>query len=234
MIYAKEKGFESAKYNFVCFVDDDNWLCENYVNTAFEIMNSDVNIAVLGGQGEAVCEIEKPKWLETYSHAFAVSKQADASGEITNEKNFVYGASCVIRKNYWEKIKSAGFESLTTGRKEKNITSGEDVEICLTMKMAGFKIWYDERLKFMHYIPKERLSLDYIKKYYKGNGKTYFYLNAYKYFIKNDTLPQSYLKYSFWFDQFIFNLKHLPKHLYFLILSSKQKTKYFDASCLCP
>ncbi|MDD5570121.1 MAG: glycosyltransferase [Bacteroidales bacterium] len=229
LIFAREKAFEVSKYDFICFVDDDNYLDNNYIKTAFDIVSKNTEIAVLGGFGEPIAEIDFPEWFGKFSNAYAVGKQNEISGNITESKGYVYGAGCVINKKCWNHIKSNGFKCFTTGRKGKSFSSGEDVEICIVMQIAGYKIWYDENLKLKHLIPKERLTTNYLKKFYKGNGKTYPYLNIYKYYLNHDIHPSEYLKLPLWVDRFIFMLKDFPKYFKFLLLKNRLSTDYFDA-----
>ncbi|MFZ4402312.1 MAG: glycosyltransferase family 2 protein, partial [Bacteroidales bacterium] len=57
---ARKMGVEQAIYKYIIFCDDDNWLAPNYVQLAFEIMNDDPEIGVLGGQTEVVSTIQPP------------------------------------------------------------------------------------------------------------------------------------------------------------------------------
>src|ERR1700730_6467372 len=38
--YARWCGFKEARYEFVCFVDDDNWVCPGWVRTVSEVMTT--------------------------------------------------------------------------------------------------------------------------------------------------------------------------------------------------
>ncbi|MFA6922786.1 MAG: glycosyltransferase [Bacteroidales bacterium] len=229
LIFAREKAFEAAKYNFVCFVDDDNYLDENYIKTAFDIMSKNSEIAVLGGYSEPIAEIDFPEWFSKFKNAYAIGKQNTFSGDITKIKGYVYGAGFIVNKKCWNYIKAKGFRCFTTGRKGKSFSSGEDVEICIAMQIAGYKIWYDENLKLKHFTPNERLTATYLKKFYKGNGKTYPLLNIYKYYLYYDTHPSEYLKLPLWFDRFLFMLKDFQKYFNFFLFKNKLSIEHFEA-----
>ena len=57
---ARLKGIETANYAYLIFCDDDNSFCDDYlinVKSIFESMNE---VAMIGGVGEAVIEVNKP------------------------------------------------------------------------------------------------------------------------------------------------------------------------------
>ena len=71
-----------------------------------------------------------------------------------------------------------------TDRKGNVLSSGGDTEICYALRNEGWKIRYDSKLKFKHYITSERLEWDYIKKLFRGFGRAStgldHYLKSYK------------------------------------------------------
>lgn len=180
--FAREKGMKQAKYEYLLFCDDDNWLYPNYVQTAFYIMEDNEKIGALGGLGIPKFEIKPDKWIQKYSSVYATGGQADVAGETSS--SVVYGAGCVNRKSAIEALFSNDFKYYLTGRQGEKLTAGEDHELCYALFLSGYKIWFDERLKFSHYIPKERINYCYITKSMKEFSKSAFYLNIYKILIK--------------------------------------------------
>ncbi|MCB2379725.1 glycosyltransferase family 2 protein [Hymenobacter sp. BT635] len=176
---ALELGFATARYEYVCIVDDDNWLQENYLALAWEVMEQDPQIGALGGIGRPECEIQPPSWFKDFAAIYAADKQATHQGDITAGPSYVYGAGCVVRKEAWEKIYKAGFKSMLTGRHGDKLSSGEDNEMCYAFVLAGYKIWYDERLRFQHFIPAKRLTWDYVERIFAGNAESEAALRPY-------------------------------------------------------
>jgi hypothetical protein len=156
--------------------DDDNWLAENYVTSAYEIMSEGPNIGALGGLGKLLFEIDPPAW--ELSDIFAGGTQGLQSGKVTENK--VYGAGCVIRNSAYQKLLRSGFKSLLTDRKSNELSSGGDYELCFALAIMGYDIWYDERLRFTHFITQERLSWDYYLRYAYESSKSFNVLSSYK------------------------------------------------------
>lgn len=161
--YAREMGIKIARYEYVIFCDDDNWLCNTYVSTAFEIMESNPTIGVLGGRGIAVSNITIPDWFEKVQSHYAVGRQAEFAGDISNRK-FVWGAGMVLRKKVLLAIFNSGIKSYLSDRKGDALTSGGDSEISMWFLFWGYRLWYNDNLIYKHFVPAERLSTDYYSK----------------------------------------------------------------------
>lgn len=177
--YAQELGYEKAQYEYLLICDDDNWLCDTYVQNAFDIMEKDNQIGALGGWCEAVFENEKPDWFNTYAKYFAVSKQGDESGDITNKKGCLYGAGMVLRKSHWITLNKLGFKPLLTCRKGDSLSSGGDTEYSYVLRLLGYKIWYDDTLYFQHWMPEGRMSLEYVQRIRKAISESNFVVSVY-------------------------------------------------------
>jgi glycosyltransferase involved in cell wall biosynthesis len=154
---AREKGLECARYEVVIFCDDDNWLTDRYIDISFKIMINNATIGALGGKGEVMTDGKIPSWFATNEALYAVGSQNNFSGDITETRGWVSGAGFVIRKSAWLLMKKNGYNHLLRGRQGR----GQDVEMCLAIRLAGYKIWYDDRLTFKHFIPKNRLDWKY-------------------------------------------------------------------------
>jgi len=208
LIAAREKGLEVSNYEYLLYCDDDNWLNQNYIALAYEIVSNNPRIGMLGGVGEAVCEIAPPAWFEKLKYNYAVGEQSPKSGDITESKSYVYGAGSIMKKSVWLFLLENGFVSLLTGRKGKALSSGEDMELGIAFSYAGYRIWYDNRLKFKHYITKERLTWEYVVKLMKAfaltqvklwpytnnsTGKPYLWLRDMRFIVERVTA--NYLHY---------------------------------------
>jgi len=175
--YARFTGTQSALYEFVSYIDDDNWVADDWVQTIYEKMTQDPQIGALGGRSEAVFEIDPPFWFERYKATYAIGKQAEREGEMPIG-TLLWGTGA-IRKSAWQAIIDQGFEHSMVGRKGKQLTSGEDREIVFMLKASGWKLYYTPSLLFYHFIPKERLTWAYVCRSSMGYGPTEIYLDHY-------------------------------------------------------
>lgn len=172
--YALDKGFETASYQYIIICDDDNWLDENYVQTAYNIMQSDSDIGIVGGLGEPICEISPPWWFESLKEHYATGPQNPVNGEV--QRGWVFGAGMVVRKIGWILLKENNYKNILTCRKGEELSAGGDVEMCYNYSFLDLKVYYDNRLLFKHYLPKKRLTWNYVISLYKGASEADVFL----------------------------------------------------------
>src|SRR5215831_104887 len=93
--FARKKGIREARYEFILFCDDDNWLDKEYVQEVVDILAADENVAACGGIGIPVFETPEPEWFRTYEEAFAIGPQdIGEKGKIYN----LYGAGLALKR----------------------------------------------------------------------------------------------------------------------------------------
>lgn len=92
----------------------------------------------------------------------------------------MYGAGCVVRKSAYNKLSEARYKQMFSDRKGSSLSTGGDYELCYTIALLGYDIWYDKRLKFKHFIQKERLTWDYCAQFYKEGANSFEVLIPYR------------------------------------------------------
>ncbi len=178
LTWARKAGLLIARGDLVIFCDDDNWPDKDYLERVWEIFQNNQKIGALGGQSEAAMDIEEPIWFKNHMQSYAVGIQNHNSGDVT-DRRYLWGACIAIRRDILLALYENGFTPLCTGRKGNEILAGDDSEICRLIILLGWRLWYDERLRFKHYIPKERLTLNYLENLYIGFNKSDQFLGKY-------------------------------------------------------
>lgn len=188
LTYARKKGVDAAKFSLIIFCDDDNWLDKNYVSNAYTIMQQNKTIAALGGKGIAVAENALPDWWTDYHLAYAVGEQASATEDISYRK-YVWGAGMVVRTSLLKIVFDNQYPFLLTDRKGGTLNSGGDAEICARLLLMNYKLWYDEKLSYKHFITAQRLTNEYKEKMMAGHKEAYNSLHPYYKVIDRVLLP---------------------------------------------
>jgi glycosyltransferase involved in cell wall biosynthesis len=180
--YAREKGISESRFDYVIFCDDDNWLVENYVSLAFKIMKGNSLIGALGGKGYPVFENEEPPhfWRNQWNK-LAVGDQSTIEGDITDISRVVYGAGMTLNKSAYKKLQNNyNFQFQVSDRIGTSLLSGGDHELCLALTRIGYRIYYDSRLSFKHFVPVQRTTIDYYKRLFTGFGMSYAMMRVYR------------------------------------------------------
>jgi glycosyltransferase involved in cell wall biosynthesis len=173
--YARESGVREAIYDIVIFCDDDNHLSEQYLIEAWNSFQLDPMISAVGGIGKAVSDMAFPEWFDNYKRAYACGIQNDKSGVVNKAGAQLYGAGlCVKRQLILDIYRSESF--VLSGRTSTAVMSGDDSEICFKIVKNGFLLYYNEDLKFDHFIDPNRLTWNYLHKLYWGFGFSHYYL----------------------------------------------------------
>jgi len=191
--HARRRGVYESSFENIIFCDDDNWLHPYYITKVFNKFDSDERIGAIGGYGVPVFEDNKePGWFKQYQGAFACGKQGISSSFITKERSYLFGSGLAVRKSILLEIYRENLLKLSD-RKGQSINSGGDSEICLYVALRGFELYYDEDLKYEHFIQSGRVTWAYIKKLYFGFGVSHYYLFPLQQRLLNET--QSFNKF---------------------------------------
>lgn len=170
--FARRTGILNARFEYVLFCDDDNWLNEDYLVRGMEVITRDESIAALGGMGIPVFENENkvPSWFDDYKKAVGCGPQGERTGDTTFYKGCLYTAGTFISKQWFEKLEKLNISPALTGRVGGSLIGGEDTELTYYLKILGGKLYFSEELTFQHFMPDNRLNKDYFRKLYRSFG----------------------------------------------------------------
>lgn len=182
-IYALHQAVAEAAFEYFIICDDDNWLDQQYADIMYDVLDSDPRIGAAGGQSTGVTSgIPFPGWFPGVAPDYAVGKQGEASGDIT-KRGYLWGAGLGSRTALYKKMYE-NFPSLLTGRNGNLLTAGEDSEYCQRLVLSGYKLYYESKLQFSHFIPDKRLSEDYKDALLKGIEASDIILDKYRFAIQ--------------------------------------------------
>jgi glycosyltransferase involved in cell wall biosynthesis len=179
LVHARRCGLYEARHEVLCFVDDDNWVGPNWANVLDEIFTSRPDVGAAGGIGRPILEGAEPDWFSRVPWAYALGPQAPSSGEVPSARGHLYGAGLAVRRAALLDLDRKFLQPLLTGRKGRELLAGEDSELCFALTLAGWRLWYDERLAFEHFIPTYRVDIAYATAAAEGMGYASALLDAY-------------------------------------------------------
>ncbi|MHC5611058.1 MAG: glycosyltransferase [Nostoc sp.] len=173
LTYARLCGVNNTTSEWIAFVDDDCILSEDWVDKAIKFATSHSNCGVFGGKVILDWEIPPSETLVKYSSAYA----AFDLGESAKQLSYYHlpGAGLVVRRQALEKSGWLDRQFLS-GRNGTKLSAGDDSEIVLRCKNAGYELWYTPDCVLYHYIPVKRISETYLINMYYGFGMSLPYI----------------------------------------------------------
>ncbi len=178
--HARNRGFRESAHEIICFVDDDNHLSPDWVETVYRKMEQHPDAGAIGGLNLEDCEIAPPAWFSPYKACYAAGPQSAGEGELIQDNLVLWSAGIAIRRSAWEDLNRAGFKSILVGRTGKVLSSGEDSEICYLLRILGWKLYFFPSLTLKHFIPKEKLTWNYLCQLKRGFGAASLPLMMYR------------------------------------------------------
>jgi hypothetical protein len=137
------------------------------------------NVGACGGVNEPVFEIMPPWWFDNFKQSYAIGSQGDRAGDISVEKGYLWGAGLSVRKSAWQQLLRDGFSQLLVDRTGKAQTTGGDAELTFALRLAGWQLWYDPRLRLRHFLPANRLEWGYLVGLHRNIGASSVWLDLY-------------------------------------------------------
>ncbi|HUX83609.1 MAG TPA: glycosyltransferase [Chitinophagaceae bacterium] len=176
---ARMLGILNATFEYLIFCDDDNWLEEGYLTQAAKILDSHPSIGMLGGVGHGYSEAVIPPWSDAFQ-IYGCGPQAPVSGEV----EVLYGAGVILRKSAFHKLIQASYHFILPDRKKYYLSSGGDYELSYAIRLAGYQLWYQDTMSFLHFLPVERFTSDYVMRFIRESTGALNILNTYLLFIR--------------------------------------------------
>lgn len=214
-MHARKRGIEEAQYRYVLYCDDDNWFCQDYVNTAYLIIVSNSKIAAVGGKGiiEYEPNFTPPLWMSNYERNFGTGAQGKKDGDTSLDKGCLYTAGAIFDMNWLNRLYNLGFESALKGRDAKSLVAGEDTELTYALRIIGGKLYYSSKMTFRHYMPAGRINWIYLKRLWYAFGVADYIISPYNnYLSKKHSKSKFTILIQTIFSVFKLRLKLLAKH----------------------
>lgn len=125
---ARNEGVEHARGGVLAFIDADCLVDPDYIPVALEALRRYPRSAV----GSAYELPDHPGTLERVWAALHPGRDGPA--------NWLYGGNLVLTKEVFESV--GGFDS--------SLVSGEDVDLCRRLRLAGYNVVHDHTVRVVH------------------------------------------------------------------------------------
>jgi hypothetical protein len=183
LTHARLRGIAESGGELLIFVDDDNVLKADYLETCLKISADYPQLGAWGGSCIPEFEVEPPAELRPWLAGLVIEKLSTSvwaklprGGEALPA-----GAGMVVRRkqaaHYREQVLHDPMRQ-TLGRSGKKLGGGEDSDMALCGFYLGLGTGRFPELELTHLIPAQRLSLKYLEGIHEGFGYAQIVVNS--------------------------------------------------------
>jgi glycosyltransferase involved in cell wall biosynthesis len=170
---ARLRGIRESRGQLLVFVDDDNVLADNYIETSYNLADCHAYIGAFGGSVRGQFEVPPPEWLKPYLPGLAVEEIGRDywSNLIGWSQAVPFGAGLCVRRSVAEdyEIKvTKDPKRRMLGRNGRGMGAGEDTDMAWCAIDLGMGTARFHKLRLTHLIPKSRLTENYITRLNAG------------------------------------------------------------------
>lgn len=181
--HARLRGIAEARGRILVWVDDDNVLRPDYLDTALRMAAEHPDLGVWSGGVLPEFEVPPPEWTRPYWGCLTLREvtspiwyvdEASASHAVQPS-----GAGMCIRAEIarrYADLCASDPARLALGRRGLGLGGAEDADMALTAFGMGFKTAILPDLQLLHLIPARRLELDYLCRLVEGGMYSSFLL----------------------------------------------------------
>lgn len=179
--YSRIEGVKAASKEFICFIDDDNFISENWIES-LKIIIRKHNPDVIGCRTVGIADVPFPYWWKNDQGSYACGIRFEETGFLTNPLHKMWGAGLTSRSTFLRPA-LLNMDLLCTGRIGEKQLSGEDAEINFRMRLLGAKLYNSNELVLKHFMRSGRLNKEHLKKTRVGNALGAIKLDIYKFLL---------------------------------------------------
>ncbi len=159
--FARNRGIDESKGEYIAIIDDDEIACPDLLRTYFDFLDTSPYAVAAGGKITPHYPTKRPFWLSKITER-PIAGTLDLGDEIIlfpEGKYFGGGNMCLRRTaiNYYGKFDT------NLGRKGSRLLGGEEKELYMRYYTSGEDVFYLPKAEILHVIDESRLTKEYFK-----------------------------------------------------------------------
>ena len=168
--FARNRAVEHCRGEIVVWTDDDVVVDEDWLQHYRSLIDRTAEASFWGGPIRPKFDAERPDWLvanwKTCQGCFAVRDLGTEVFELTADR-LPYGANFAVRTGVQRQFH---FDE-NRGRKAHSLVGDEELDVMRRMIAGGHRGFWVPQAGVEHLIPVERMTLDYVRRYFIGQGR---------------------------------------------------------------
>jgi glycosyltransferase involved in cell wall biosynthesis len=195
LTHARLRGIEAAKGEIIVFIDDDNVIAANYLESTASIARTYPAMGAWGGRIVGEFERTPPAWSKRYLPLLAIREiTADKLSDVLpRHETTPCGAGLCVRRSVAEryaKLVVQDARRMSLDRKGKLLSSGGDTDLALVAGDLGMGTGQFVALELTHLIPAVRLQEAYLLRLIECMGYSHMVLHSLRNPLPARSLPR--------------------------------------------
>ncbi len=160
-VHALRKFIRETHEPLLGVIDDDCLPEPAWATAMFSMLDDAPRAGAVGGWVRNVWESGPSRLATIYRRSLGDQLLGESRLRLDDPASFLMGASMAYRR---EAITASGWMESTRleCRRGAVLECGEDAELCLMIRQAGWEIWYEPRARMGHVIPASRQTIAYL------------------------------------------------------------------------
>jgi glycosyltransferase involved in cell wall biosynthesis len=166
--YARNRGIRESEGELVTFIDDDALPARDFLEKTVIFFDEYPEAGACGGKILLRFMEGIPSWYNRFlSPLLGYFNYGNTTRIFSN--NYFRGSNMTFRKSLFDR-----FDPFNTnlGRTAEVLTGGEEKELFYRLKKYGIQLWYNAESVVYHLVPRERTTVDFIRKQAEGTGRS--------------------------------------------------------------
>lgn len=178
LTYARQRGIQEAKNQWILFFDDDNEPASDYLQKCNMAIIGSPQVGIWGPSLVSVEFVGKyGNWINQYKSCFQYRiDNITAHSNLNSWQNcYPYGTGMLIKKEITIKyLENVSINKYTlTDRNGSKLSSGGDVQMVLTGILMGYHAGIYKELRINHMIISEKTNINYVEKLLYGTASAF-------------------------------------------------------------
>lgn len=164
---ARMRGIVESESDIIVFIDDDNFIKEDFFLKGVQIAAANSHIGAWSGQVRLYFEKEPEAWIKKYWGLLVYREfNADMWSNFPHlPETMPCGAGLFVRRKvaeYYQNLHENGHRDIQMDRTGNSLFSGGDNDLAACACDIGMGVGLFHELMLDHYIPKTRLKKEYL------------------------------------------------------------------------
>jgi glycosyltransferase involved in cell wall biosynthesis len=188
---ARASGVGQARLAIIQFVDDDNILAPDWISLLVDTYADRPEVGAAGGRneplflGSAAEPGVKPPWFDPFASMFACTPEREQPLQPAS-KETLFGAGLSLRSAAAQAVFNPERPFFLPGNIAGIVNRGDDSEICLRLRLMGWKLWYNPALRLEHQLLPSKVNWPYVLRARQGGGRAEVILKMYRDLLKGE------------------------------------------------